>query len=332
MSDAIQRIESRQAANQREPKYRKRLVGVIVCLLVLMLFTWLSITKKSPSQQATVATCIALPSDQPHPMAGSWTGTGTEISRWDSLRPSKKQSSTKTLTRTFTVQASLQPYTASEISVRASRPISDGRKSTDLRELAASLSTFPNLRLKPAGVGVYGIRESYVGGKPTTEFERGAQELRGRVPRPLQDDGEIEATLTVLGDYADSATLTFMDRSFRHATKQLVSETTLSYTLKREMTGKRYSPVAADVQSAKLFSSPPPLVNPVLLGKDGGRVLVHAVISEAGKVEGVWPISANNILLVDAATKALGCWSYRPTIINGQRVGVETDISVNFKP
>jgi hypothetical protein len=314
---------------------RRRLVVAIVCLLVLILLTWLSIMKKSPAQHAAaVGTCVAPPGDQPFPIAGTWTGTGTEVRSWDSVRPPRKQSETTTATRTFTIKASLYPYTASEISVGASRPISDGHKSTDLRELAASLSGFPNVRLKPTGGRVYSMHESYTGGQPTTAFERGAQELRGQIPRTSGDDVEVEATLTVTGDYPDSATLVFTNRSFKHATKQLVYETTLSYSLKvaptADATRKRYIPVATNEQAAKLVSSPPPLVNPALLGKERGQVLVHALISEAGKVEAVWPISANNILLVDAATRALGCWSYRPATINGEHVGVETDINVRF--
>jgi periplasmic protein TonB len=60
-----------------------------------------------------------------------------------------------------------------------------------------------------------------------------------------------------------------------------------------------------------------------------GPVVLSAIISKAGTIENLRVLSGHP-LLVAAAIKAVSQWRYRPYILNGQPVEVETQIMVNF--
>lgn len=60
-----------------------------------------------------------------------------------------------------------------------------------------------------------------------------------------------------------------------------------------------------------------------------GSVLLRAVIGIDGEVHEIEVLSGNPIL-ADAARAAVRQWRYRPTMLNGQAVEVETQITVNF--
>jgi protein TonB len=60
-----------------------------------------------------------------------------------------------------------------------------------------------------------------------------------------------------------------------------------------------------------------------------GEVKLHAFISPEGRIESLTVVSGNP-LLAPAAIDAVRQWRYRPYILNGQPVEVETWIFVNF--
>jgi len=60
-----------------------------------------------------------------------------------------------------------------------------------------------------------------------------------------------------------------------------------------------------------------------------GSVLLAAVISKAGTIENLRVVSGHP-LLVHAAIDAVSQWQYRPYILNGEPVEVETEITVRF--
>jgi periplasmic protein TonB len=60
-----------------------------------------------------------------------------------------------------------------------------------------------------------------------------------------------------------------------------------------------------------------------------GRVVLAAVISKAGTIENLRTLSGHP-MLVPAAVDAVSQWRYRPYILNGEPVEVETQITVNF--
>ena len=60
-----------------------------------------------------------------------------------------------------------------------------------------------------------------------------------------------------------------------------------------------------------------------------GRVIIRAVISREGTIEQARVLSGQP-LLTGAALNAVLQWKYRPYLLNGQAVEVETEITVNF--
>lgn len=61
-----------------------------------------------------------------------------------------------------------------------------------------------------------------------------------------------------------------------------------------------------------------------------GTVVLHAIIGRDGTIQQLQAVSGPP-LLVRAALEAVQQWRYRPYILNGQPVEVETQITVNFK-
>jgi len=60
-----------------------------------------------------------------------------------------------------------------------------------------------------------------------------------------------------------------------------------------------------------------------------GTVILHAIISKQGNVENLTVISGHP-MLVQTALDAVKQWKYRPYILNGEPVEVETTVTVNF--
>ena len=60
-----------------------------------------------------------------------------------------------------------------------------------------------------------------------------------------------------------------------------------------------------------------------------GTVVLRAVISREGAIENLQVLSGHP-LLVKAAMEAVRQWRYRPYVLNGEPVEVETQVTVNF--
>jgi len=65
------------------------------------------------------------------------------------------------------------------------------------------------------------------------------------------------------------------------------------------------------------------------LAKIQGPVELRAVISKEGTIEGLTVVGGQP-LLVESAMAAVRQWRYRPYLLNGEPIEVETDITVNF--
>lgn len=70
----------------------------------------------------------------------------------------------------------------------------------------------------------------------------------------------------------------------------------------------------------------PPLA---IVARIQGPVVLEAVISKAGTIENLRLVSGNP-MLAGAALDAVSQWRYRPYILNGDVIEVETEITVNF--
>jgi periplasmic protein TonB len=61
-----------------------------------------------------------------------------------------------------------------------------------------------------------------------------------------------------------------------------------------------------------------------------GQVKLHAIIARDGRVQSLNVISGHP-LLAHAALEAVEQWRYRPYVLNGEKVEVETFITINFR-
>jgi len=88
--------------------------------------------------------------------------------------------------------------------------------------------------------------------------------------------------------------------------------------------------VGGNVQAANLLVQPKPSYPPeAKAARIQGVVKLHATIGKDGAIETLSVISGDP-LLASAALEAVRQWVYRPTLLNGDPVGVETEIDVNF--
>jgi protein TonB len=60
-----------------------------------------------------------------------------------------------------------------------------------------------------------------------------------------------------------------------------------------------------------------------------GQVILHALISKAGNIENLEVVSGHP-MLVQSALDAVRQWKYKPYVLNGEPVAVDTTITVNF--
>jgi periplasmic protein TonB len=61
-----------------------------------------------------------------------------------------------------------------------------------------------------------------------------------------------------------------------------------------------------------------------------GQVKLHAIIARDGRIQSLNVISGHP-LLAHAALEAVEQWRYRPYVLNGEKVEVETFITINFR-
>jgi TonB family protein len=88
--------------------------------------------------------------------------------------------------------------------------------------------------------------------------------------------------------------------------------------------------VSQGVSAGLIVSKVDPIYPPVARqARITGTVLLKALINQIGDVESLSLISGHP-LLVPAAMDAVKQWKYRPYLLNGKAVNVETQIAVNF--
>jgi len=88
--------------------------------------------------------------------------------------------------------------------------------------------------------------------------------------------------------------------------------------------------VSKGVSSAFLKTKVPPIY-PGDAGRIQGAVVLQAIISKTGDVQSLKTLSGPPIL-VAAAIDAVKQWKYKPYLLNGNPVEVETKITVEFAP
>jgi TonB family protein len=89
--------------------------------------------------------------------------------------------------------------------------------------------------------------------------------------------------------------------------------------------------VDEDVQKAKLVRVVSPVYPPVLGKRMDGIVVLHVIVGKNGSVKSARPVSGLPSLR-DSAVNAVLRWQYKPTLVNGVAVEVDTTVSVVFPP
>lgn len=88
--------------------------------------------------------------------------------------------------------------------------------------------------------------------------------------------------------------------------------------------------VGGNVQQANLISTVTPVYPPeAKQDRVQGKVQLQIIIDKEGRVAEVSVLQGPDIL-VQAAVEAVRQWVYRPTLLNGEPVRVQTTVDVNF--
>jgi protein TonB len=84
------------------------------------------------------------------------------------------------------------------------------------------------------------------------------------------------------------------------------------------------------VLEAQIFSRIEPRYPPLAVQtRQSGTVVLHAIINRDGRI-GALEVVSGSPFFVQAALDAVRQWRYRPTLLNGEPVEVETTITVFF--
>lgn len=88
--------------------------------------------------------------------------------------------------------------------------------------------------------------------------------------------------------------------------------------------------ISGGIAAANLLNTVDPVDPPIAKAAHvEGTVVLHAIISPEGTVEKLAVISGPNTLQ-SSAVDAVRRWTYKPYLLNGEPVGVETTITVSF--
>ena len=94
---------------------------------------------------------------------------------------------------------------------------------------------------------------------------------------------------------------------------------------------KRPLKLSEGVVQAQLIARIEPRYPPLALQmRQSGTVVLHAIISRDGHISALEVVSGSPFF-VQAALDAVRQWRYRPTLLNGEPVEVETTITVEFR-
>ena len=88
--------------------------------------------------------------------------------------------------------------------------------------------------------------------------------------------------------------------------------------------------ISGGVMASLLIEKVDPVYPPIALAAHvGGTVVLHALISKEGKVTNLQAVSGPNMLM-GAAIDAVRHWAYKPYLLNGEPVDVDTTVVVSF--
>lgn len=155
-------------------------------------------------------------------------------------------------------------------------------------------------------------------------------------------DGRFEITGLPAGEYElqvmklgcktyDVPNITLQPGETRSLDVNLVSGPTEGAAALPKQTIPAKIRVAGNVEESHLFTTVPPKY-PVAAKSQGiqGTVVLRAVIAKDGTVESLVVSNQADPLLARSAVEAVSHWRYRPTLLNGQPVPVQTNITATY--
>jgi protein TonB len=88
--------------------------------------------------------------------------------------------------------------------------------------------------------------------------------------------------------------------------------------------------ISQGVAQGNLISKTQPIYPPIAkAARVSGTVVLHATISKTGTIENLQVVSGN-AMLQQAALEAVRNWRYKPYLLNGEPVEVDTTVNVVF--
>lgn len=98
-----------------------------------------------------------------------------------------------------------------------------------------------------------------------------------------------------------------------------------------DSSGQRHVRVSAGVMAGLAIEHKDPEYPAAARAKHiSGAVVLHVVISPEGKVDEISPIAGPEDLR-EAAVTAVQQWTYKPYLLNGRPVYVDTMVTINFR-
>ena len=91
-------------------------------------------------------------------------------------------------------------------------------------------------------------------------------------------------------------------------------------------------PIAGDIKSPVRLSGDDPTYTEIAReARIQGTVILETVIDRAGKISRVRVVKGLPMGLTDSAIEAAKTWNYQPATLNGERVKVYYQVTVNFR-
>jgi protein TonB len=187
----------------------------------------------------------------------------------------------------------------------------------------------------PAVVTYFGPRPSH---QPTEHLVRTTADPSHRIPNPFMNTiAPTNDARSSLIEGVDEILSSEMPPDYPPGAMEAVEvpRSTLPvgppHVAPREPTEKRVLKISGPIIAAQLISKIKPKYPYIAIQtRREGTVLLHAIISRDGQITSLDVLSGDP-LPVGAALDAVRQWRYRPTILNGEPVEVETTITVVFQ-
>lgn len=144
--------------------------------------------------------------------------------------------------------------------------------------------------------------------------------------------GEYEVQVMKLGDETyDVPNVTIQPGETHSLNLNLMTGSTQPPAVPKQAVAGQSLRLGTNVMQSRLFTTVP-VKYPASAKSQGiqGTVVLHALVAKDGTIESLVVKNQADPQLARSAIEAVSHWRYRPILLNGQPVAVETDISVVY--